>query len=110
MRRWISFVRARARRRIRRGTVIAIVGSMLLLVARVAFAGVADVVDVKVQRESGGTFHFDVTVRHADGTDHEKEIFVREFPWSRVPPTEDGYTPVADLLARYAEWHAANTL
>jgi hypothetical protein len=41
------------------------------LVAGLAYAGEADVVGVKVQREAGGTFHFDVTVRHADaGWEH----------------------------------------
>jgi hypothetical protein len=39
--------------------------------ARTARAGQADVVDVKVLREAGGTYHFDVTVRHADtGWEH----------------------------------------
>ena len=41
-----------------------------------------------------------VTVQDADGSEHEEEIFVREFPWSRVPPSNDAYTPLAELLAR----------
>ena len=46
-------------------------GWATLLVARVAVAGPADVIDVKVERELGGTYHFDVTVRHADeGWEH----------------------------------------
>jgi quercetin dioxygenase-like cupin family protein len=69
---------------------------------------VLDEADIEVFGEQRmGEF---VTVRHADGTDHEEEIFVREFPWSRVPPREDAYTPVTELLARYADWHAANPL
>lgn len=36
-----------------------------------ASAGEADVIGVKVTREAGGTYMFDVTVRHADtGWDH----------------------------------------
>jgi hypothetical protein len=30
-----------------------------------------------------------VTVEDADCSDHEEEIFVREFPWSRVPQSDD---------------------
>jgi hypothetical protein len=42
---------------------------------------------------------FAVTPRNAaaGGSEHEEEIFVREFPWSRVPPSDDAYTPHADL-------------
>ncbi len=43
----------------------------LALAASGALAGEADVVDVKVTPESGGTFRFDVTVRHDDtGWEH----------------------------------------
>jgi hypothetical protein len=36
-----------------------------------AFAGEADVIDVKATAEAGGAWRFDVTVRHADeGWDH----------------------------------------
>lgn len=38
----------------------------LLLAASVASAGEADVVDVRATREAAGTWHFGVTVRHAD--------------------------------------------
>ena len=31
-----------------------------------AFAGKADVIDVKIKREESGTFRFEVTVKHAD--------------------------------------------
>jgi hypothetical protein len=51
-----------------------------------------------------------VTVQDADGSEREEEIFVREFPWSRVPPSDDAYTPLAVLLARYAERHRTNRL
>ena len=40
--------------------------SATLLGISVASGGEADVVDVKVQLEPSGTYHFDVTVRHAD--------------------------------------------
>ena len=52
-------------------TALRLAGWATLLVARIALAGPADVVDVKVQREPGGTYHFDVSVRHADeGWEH----------------------------------------
>jgi hypothetical protein len=42
-----------------------------LVACGAAFAGEADVVDVKATPEAGGTWRFDVTVRHADeGWDH----------------------------------------
>ncbi len=48
-----------------------ILGLMLILAPAAASAGEADVVDVRVARGSGGTYRFDVTVRHADeGWDH----------------------------------------
>jgi len=41
------------------------------LLCGVALAGEANVVDVKAMPETGGTWHFDVTVRHTDeGWDH----------------------------------------
>jgi hypothetical protein len=48
-----------------------LVGCTVLLAARIASAGPADVVDVRVTREPGGTFRFEVSVRHADeGWEH----------------------------------------
>lgn len=45
--------------------------AVLALLTPSAYAGEADVVGVKVTPESGGTFRFDVTVRHDDtGWDH----------------------------------------
>ena len=42
-----------------------------LLTAGAAMGGQADVLDVKIQREAGGSYHFEVTVRHADeGWEH----------------------------------------
>lgn len=38
----------------------------MLLFAQVAIAGEADVVDVKVRRNSSGTYDFDVTVKSVD--------------------------------------------
>jgi mannose-6-phosphate isomerase-like protein (cupin superfamily) len=69
---------------------------------------VVDEADVEVFGEQRmGEF---VTVQDADGSEHDEEIFMREFPWSRVPPSDDAYTPLAELLARYGEWHRANRL
>ena len=45
--------------------------AVFLCAATIAHAGKADVVDVKATPEAGGTWRFDVTVRHADeGWDH----------------------------------------
>lgn len=42
-----------------------------LLAAGLAVGGEADVMEVKVAREPAGTYHFEVTVRHADeGWEH----------------------------------------
>ena len=38
----------------------------LLLMSTAAYAGEADVIEVKVRRVAGDTYNFDVTVRHAD--------------------------------------------
>jgi len=47
-----------------------------LLLAQSAFAGEADVVDVKVRRNSSGTYDFDVTVRSVDkGWEHYADAF-----------------------------------
>jgi len=50
-----------------------------------AWAGEADVVDVAVRPSSDGTFHFDVTVRHADdGWTHYADAFEIVAPWGRI--------------------------
>ncbi len=53
---------------------MAIAASLCVVVlpcANMSLAGEADVVGVKVSKQSGDTFRFDVTVRHADtGWDH----------------------------------------
>src|SRR5262250_1221689 len=50
---------------------LCLTGGATMLVARIALAGPSDVVDVKVQRQPGATYHFDVSVRHADeGWEH----------------------------------------
>jgi hypothetical protein len=47
-----------------------------LLGAQCAFAGEADVVDVKVRRSSSGTYDFDVTVKSVDkGWNHYADAF-----------------------------------
>ena len=38
----------------------------LLLLAKMADAGEADVIEVAIERTGGNTYHFDVTVRHDD--------------------------------------------
>ena len=44
---------------------------LAILVSTTAWAGEADVIDVKITRASSGAYSFDVTVRHADeGWDH----------------------------------------
>lgn len=48
----------------------------VLLLARSVFAGEADVVDVKVSRNAGGTYDFDVTVKSVDnGWNHYADAF-----------------------------------
>lgn len=45
--------------------------ALITCVPLMASAGEADVTDVKVRSSGDGTYHFDVTVRHADsGWDH----------------------------------------
>jgi hypothetical protein len=47
-----------------------------LFVAQAAFAGEADVVDVKVRRNSSGTYDFDITVKSIDkGWNHYADAF-----------------------------------
>jgi hypothetical protein len=49
---------------------------LLMLAATGAWAGEADVVDVRVARSGDGTWRFDVTVPHADtGWDHYADAF-----------------------------------
>ncbi|MEM6666236.1 MAG: hypothetical protein AAF638_07510 [Pseudomonadota bacterium] len=46
-----------------------------------AFGGEADVTDVRISAEAGGTYRFDVTVAHADtGWDHYADVWVVETP------------------------------
>ena len=48
----------------------------LLLMAQAAFAGEADVVDVKVRRSAAGTYDFDITVKSVDkGWNHYADAF-----------------------------------
>lgn len=48
----------------------------MLFLAQTAFAGEADVVDVKVRRNSAGTYDFDVTVKSVDkGWDYCADAF-----------------------------------
>lgn len=63
------------------------------LTAQRAIAGEADVVDVRVTPEAGGTFRFDVTVRHTDeGWDHYAD------GWEILGPS-------AILLGKRKLWH-----
>jgi hypothetical protein len=49
---------------------------ILLFVAQAALAGEADVVDVKVRRNSAGTYDFDITVKSVDrGWDYYADAF-----------------------------------
>ena len=48
----------------------------MLIMAQSAFAGEADVVDVKVRRNASGTYDFDVTVKSVDkGWNHYADAF-----------------------------------
>jgi hypothetical protein len=48
----------------------------LLMMAQAAFAGEADVVDVKVRRSAAGTYDFDITVKSVDkGWNHYADAF-----------------------------------
>ena len=48
----------------------------ILFFAQAAFAGEADVVDVKVRRNASGTYDFDVTVKSVDkGWNHYADAF-----------------------------------
>jgi len=48
----------------------------MLIVTQAAFAGEADVVDVKVRRNSSGAYDFDVTVKSVDkGWSHYADAF-----------------------------------
>lgn len=48
----------------------------VLLLAQAAFAGEADVVDVKVRRNASGTYDFDITVKSVDkGWNHYADAF-----------------------------------
>jgi hypothetical protein len=57
----------------------------MVFLAQAAFAGEADVVDVKVRRNSSGTYDFDVTVRSVDkGWDYYADAFEVLGPDGRV--------------------------
>jgi hypothetical protein len=69
----------------------------VLLGARIASAGPADVVDVQVTREAGGTYHFDVTVRHADeGWEHYADRWEIVGPDGRILATRPLRHPHVD--------------
>jgi hypothetical protein len=54
-----------------RVTILIVAGTLAFTGASVVRAGEADVVDAAFQAEPGGTFMFEVTVRHADeGWEH----------------------------------------
>ncbi len=55
--------------------------------------------EVEIYGEVGaGIF---VMERNADGTRHEKELFVRDVPWSRTPADESLYVSRAEQLQRF---------
>lgn len=63
----------------------------LLVAAQGAFAGEADVVDVKVRRASAGAYDFDVTVKSVHkGWDHYADAF--EVRARHKPKRYDGQT------------------
>lgn len=74
--------------------VICLILGTLHLGALPAFGGKADVVAVDVVRESGGTYRFDVTVRHDDtGWDHYADGWEVVGPDDRVLGTRTLYHP-----------------
>jgi hypothetical protein len=53
-----------------------IVGFVAAMLSGTAFAGEADVIDVKVRRAGGGAYDFDVTIRSNDtGWEHYADAF-----------------------------------
>jgi hypothetical protein len=65
-----------------------------LLAGQPAGAGEADVTDVAVRSSSGGGFHFDVTVRHADeGWQHYADAFEIVGPTGKVLGTRVLFHP-----------------
>ena len=54
-----------------------------------------------------GAREFMVT-RNPDGTTSEEEVFVRELPWTAVPPDERLYITREERIRRYVEWYRAN--
>ena len=78
-------------------SVILIGTACTLLAVPVARGGQADVLDVKIVREAGGTFRFDVTVRHADaGWDHYADRWEILAPDGRVLATRELRHPHVD--------------
>jgi hypothetical protein len=69
----------------------------IALLAGSAQAGEADVVDVQVTRSSDRSYHFDVTVRHADtGWDHYADAFEVAAPDGTVLGTRTLLHPHVD--------------
>ena len=69
----------------------------LLLVAGMALAGEADIVDVKVRTTGKNTYRFDVTVRHADeGWKHYADKWDVVAPDGTVLGTRTLYHPHVD--------------
>ena len=69
----------------------------LPLVGQQVSAGEADVVNVKVRSSAGGSFSFDVTVRHADeGWKHYADAFQVVGPDGKVLGTRILYHPHVD--------------
>lgn len=75
--------------------VVTLVAALIVFVpvGRVA-AGEADIVAVEIHAEAGGTFRFDVTVRHADtGWDHYADAWDVLAPDGTVLGTRTLYHP-----------------
>lgn len=71
--------------------------AMLLLTATIAAAGEADVIAVKATPEAGGTWHFDVTVQHADEG------------WEHYADRWDVLSPAGEVLATRTLLHPHET-
>jgi len=69
-------------------------GAAALALIAAAVAGEADVVDVSVTAKDGGSYRFDVTVRHADeGWDHYADRFEIVGPDGKVLGTRTLFHP-----------------
>lgn len=79
------------------GKILQVFTIVLLLLAKMAYAGEADVIEVAIERTAGNTFHFDVTVGHDDeGWNHYADRWDVLAPDGTVLGTRTLYHPHVD--------------